>query len=225
MNTVETAFPFKAVIFDMDGVLIDSEWYYLDEQRRFFKDFGIQVGAEDQLQQVGQSHQTFQATLVKWLESVGMQGLTGDEAEAVYEKWVTTQPPRDYRALLNDGAVETVRRLRKRGVRTALASSSPMWNISHVLEVCGFGDLFETIVSGEQFKESKPNPEIYLHTVELLGLPAGECCCVEDSIPGITAGKAAGLYVVAKREGRFGYTQEAADVIIDALPDLLNLRA
>ena len=79
------------------------------------------------------------------------------------------------------------------------------------------------MVSGEQFKESKPEPDIYLHALDLLGLPAVRCCCVEDSVPGITAGKRAGLTVIAKREERFGFSQDAADKIIDQLPELLEL--
>ena len=82
---------------------------------------------------------------------------------------------------------------------------------------------FEPIVSGEQFHESKPDPEIYLHTLDLLGLPAGACCCIEDSVYGIAAGRAAGLTVIAKREERFGFSQEGADRIIDAIPDLLRV--
>ena len=68
-------------------------------------------------------------------------------------------------------------------------------------------DAFEYVVSGEQFKESKPEPDIYLHALDLLGLPANRCCCVEDSVPGITAGKRAGLTVIAKREERFGFSR------------------
>ena len=59
--------------------------------------------------------------------------------------------------------------------------------------------------------------------LDLLGLPANRCCCVEDSVPGITAGKRAGLTVIAKREERFGFSQDAADKIIDQLPELLTL--
>ena len=76
-------------------------------------------------------------------------------------------------------------------------------------------------MSGEQFKESKPEPDIYLHALDLLGLPANRCCFVEDSVPGI--GKRAGLTVIAKREERFGFSQDAADKIIDQLPELLAL--
>ena len=123
----------------------------------------------------------------------------------------------------NAAAAETVRRLKARGVRVALASSSPMDSIEEVLNACGLSDAFEYVVSGEQFKESKPEPDIYLHALDLLGLPANRCCCVEDSVPGITAGKRAGLTVIAKREERFGFSQDAADKIIDQLPDLLEL--
>ena len=102
-------------------------------------------------------------------------------------------------------------------------SSSPMDSIEEVLNACGLSDAFEYVVSGEQFKESKPEPDIYLHALDLLGLPANRCCCVEDSVPGITAGKRAGLTVIAKREERFGFSQDAADKIIDQLPELLEL--
>ena len=92
-----------------------------------------------------------------------------------------------------------------------------------MLGECGLTGRFELIVSGEDFHESKPNPEIYLHTVASLGLPAASCVAVEDSDVGITAACRAGLTVVAKREERFALTQEGANYKIDALPDLLPL--
>ena len=141
---------------------------------------------------------------------------------ARWDEWAHKRP-RDYQTLINPGAVETIRELPRRGVRVALASSSPMDSIEEVLDACGLSDAFEYVVSGEQFKESKPEPDIYLHALDLLGLPADRCCCVEDSVPGITAGKRAGLTVIAKREERFGFSQDAADKIIDQLPELLEL--
>ena len=97
-------------------------------------------------------------------------------------------------------------------------------NIRDVLAACGLSDMFDPIVSGEQFHQSKPDPEIYLHTLDVLGLPAEACCCIEDSVYGIAAGRAAGLTVFAKREERFGFSQEAADLIIDQVSDLLNVK-
>ena len=216
----QTDFPFAAVIFDMDGVIVDTEKFYLDTLAKLFEAEGIEVPFEDLCVTVGASYKDFKRNLVRWFE-LGGEHLTEEEALARYNVWEERNQP-DFAALLNHGVVETIAELKRRGVRVALASSSPMSNILLVLEVCGLSDAFELVTSGEQFHESKPNPEIYLHTLENLGLPAGDCCCVEDSVPGITAGKAAGLTVFAKREDRFGFTQEAADRIIDAIPDLLE---
>ena len=72
-----------------------------------------------------------------------------------------------------------------------------MDNILHVLEVCGLSDAFEHVTSSGQPLESKPNPG-YVTRFDLLGLPATSCCCVEDSVPGIAAGKAAGLTVMSQ---------------------------
>lgn len=216
----QTDFPFAAVIFDMDGVIVDTEKFYLDTLARLFEAEGIEVPFEDLCVTVGASYKDFKRNLVRWFE-LGGEHLAEEEALARYNVWEERSQP-DFAALLNHGVVETIAELKRRGVRVALASSSPMSNILLVLEACGLSDAFELVTSGEQFHESKPNPEIYLHTLENLGLPAGDCCCVEDSVPGITAGKAAGLTVFAKREDRFGFTQEAADRIIDAIPDLLE---
>lgn len=216
----QTDFPFAAVIFDMDGVIVDTEKFYLDTLAKLFEAEGIEVPFEDLCVTVGASYKDFKRNLVRWFE-LGGEHLTEEEALARYNVWEERNQP-DFAALLNPGVVETVTELKRRGVRVALASSSPMSNILLVLEACGLSDAFELVTSGEQFHESKPNPEIYLHTLENLGLPAGDCCCVEDSVPGITAGKAAGLTVFAKREDRFGFTQEAADRIIDVMSDLLE---
>lgn len=144
--------------------------------------------------------------LVDWFERAGKGHFTGEEALARWDEWAHKRP-RDYQALINPGAVDTIRELPRRGVRVALASSSPIVSIEEVLNACGLSDAFEYVVSGEQFKESKPEPDIYLHALDLLGLPANRCCCVEDSVPGITAGKRAGLTVIAKREERFGFSR------------------
>lgn len=212
----------EAVIFDMDGVIVDTEAHYWHELAAFSEAFGLNVTKQELDAQVGQSHQAFQRTIASWFERAGHGPFTPDKAEATYDSWAQDRPY-DIQALLNLGARETIAALKERGVRLALASSSPMASIRAVLEACELDEAFELVVSGEQFHESKPNPEIYLHTLDLLGLPATACCCVEDSVPGITAGKAAGLTVIAKREDRFGFSQDAADVIIDELPELLEV--
>lgn len=216
-------FPYQAVIFDMDGVIVDSERFYYDQLDEMYSAEGIFVPREELCRAVGASYKDFKSNLVRWFAMGGVD-LSPEEAEARYDAWAAVHPA-DYAALLNPGVRETVAELKGLGVRVALASSSPMDNIMHVLEVCGLSDAFEHVTSCEQFLESKPNPEIYLHTLDLLGLPATSCCCVEDSVPGIAAGKAAGLTVIAKREDRFGFSQELADAVVDSIADILALSA
>lgn len=213
-------FPYEAVIFDMDGVLVDTEIKYMYDEVEFFADHGIQMRVEELFKTAGTSHQEFCEFVKAQLATVGIE-LTHEGAWKAYKDWEADRPW-DYAEVLNPGVVELLSELRRRGVRVALASSSPRESIELALSQCGIGDYFEFYVSGKDFRESKPNPEIYLHTVERLGLPADSCCCVEDSVPGIAAGKAAGLTVFAKREDRFGFSQDAADVIIDQLPDLID---
>ena len=216
-------FPYQAVNFDMDGVIVDSERFYYDQLDEMYSAEGIFVPREELCRAVGASYKDFKSNLVRWFAMGGVD-LSPEEAEARYDAWAAVHPA-DYAALLNPGVRETVAELKGLGVRVALASSSPMDNIMHVLEVCGLSDAFEHVTSGKQFLESKPNPEIYLHTLDLLGLPATSCCCVEDSVPGIAAGKAAGLTVIAKREDRFGFSQELADAVVDSIADILALSA
>ena len=166
-----SAFPFDAVIFDMDGVIVDTEYYYLGETAAFAKELGLNLTQEELNGQVGTSHQFFLHMLVDWFERAGKGHFTGEEALARWDEWAHKRP-RDYQALINPGAVDTIRELPRRGVRVALASSSPMVSIEEVLNACGLSDAFEYVVSGEQFKESKPEPDIYLHALDLLGLPA-----------------------------------------------------
>lgn len=215
------AFPFKAVIFDMDGVLVDSEVYYLDCRGRFLAESGVEVSHEELLELVGASVKQDRANMLKWFTRSGIS-IDVEGIEMLEGAWWQGRDI-DYATLLNPGVKETLIELGRRGVRLALASSSSHRNIARVLADCGLGRFFEVVTSGEQFHESKPNPEIYLHTLESLGLSAIDCCCVEDSLPGIAAGRAAGLTVIAKREERFGFTQDAADAIIDSIPDVLDL--
>lgn len=222
MTDEPARFPYTAVIFDMDGVIVDTELFYVHEFEALSAELGMGLTERELFDQVGCSHQDFRRNIRRWYARVG-RDYTEDEAVAAYEAWTEARRPYDYRSMMNPGIPETLAALKDRGVRLALASSSQLENIKEVLTACGLIEFFEVIVSGEQFTESKPDPEIYLHTLELLGLPASACCCVEDSVPGIAAGVAAGLTVFAKREDRFGFSQAAAHAILDTVPDLLMI--
>lgn len=215
------AFPYRGVVFDMDGVLVDTEYLEQRHLADYIIDYGLDASDEERMALVGSSGKDFYGAMARWWERSG-KALDIDGVKMSYSSYVKGEYTDNYLSVMNQGVPETLRALKRMGVRVALASSSRRETIEKVLSDCGISSLFDVVVSGEEFRESKPNPEIYLHTIERLGLSSNECCCVEDSVPGITAGKTAGLTVFAKREERFGFSQEAADEIIDQVPDLLD---
>ena len=107
--------------------------------------------------------------------------------------------------------------------KIALASSSRLYTINNALDQAGLRKYFSLIVSGEQFKESKPNPEIYLYTIKELNVNKDEAIIIEDSSKGILAANRAGIKVLALKDDKFGLDQSQADIIIDELNDIIKL--
>lgn len=217
----EFSFPYKGAVFDMDGVLVDTEYLEQRYLAEYIIDNALDASDAERMALVGSSGAAFYGALSRWWARVGV-AMSLDDVKSSYNAYVKGEYAEDFSSVMNQGVPETLRALKGMGVSVALASSSSKRTIEKVLSDCGIASLFDVVVSGEEFLESKPNPEIYLHTLERLGLRAAECCCVEDSVPGIAAGKAAGLTVIAKREERFGFNQDDADAIIDQIPDLLG---
>ena len=208
----------KAIIFDMDGVLVDTEHAYLDLFRAFLVKHDKRI-IEDELLKVvgGDSKMTWKYISRLW----------GNEnsAEEIREIFHTEYPSDviDYRGNQFPGIPEMLGKLKNKGYVLALASSSRMNAINRMLSELELQDYFSVVISGEDFKASKPNPEIYLDACEKLNLFPRECLVVEDSNYGIQAGKAAGMAVVAVRDHRFGQDQSDADAFVDDTMDLVQL--
>lgn len=211
-----------AVIFDMDGVLIDSEVAYRHLHESFFRDAGVYVAPEEMDLLAGASRKVERVYYEQWWERSRGERLTGVQIEELEDAY-SEEHPIDYAAIMNPGVPETLTALKERGLRLAVASSSPLEHIQKVLELCGLSAFFEVIESGDELRHSKPDPEIYLLALEKLGLPAEACCAVEDSDFGLEAARAAGIYAIAKREERFNFTQDAASVVVDRIPEVLDV--
>lgn len=208
----------KAVIFDMDGVLIDSEPVYIEMFRTFLQKHGCRIDERLVNTLAGASAgETWRIMARLWYEEI--------DPEELHRQFRREYPDFqiDYRAVVNPGVRELLQWLKEKGVTAALASSSSEQSIQRMLQETGFGPYFSFYVSGKQFRESKPDPEIYLYTLSRLGLPAEDCLVVEDSVYGIQAAKAAGLTVAAVRDRRFSFDQSAADYLIDRTADLENI--
>lgn len=196
----------KAVIFDMDGVLIDSEPVYLDMFRQFLEENNCTVDKKALYAIAGaSSKQTWEFIARMWYEEIDPEELH----QIFRKKYPDFQIP--YKEVVYPGIRELLDWLQGKGIILALASSSSEQSIRRMLDETGLDGYFSCVVSGKMFRESKPNPEIYLHTLLSLGLPAEDCVAVEDSTYGIQAAKAAGLQVVAVKDVRFFYDQTESD--------------
>ena len=209
---------FKAVIFDMDGVLIDSEIVYIQNLYRYFSRTHPQLKLEDLYPSVGMNateDRPFFASLL------GRDPTDPAFLEELHQAYVSTKI--HYPDILRPQVPGLLKALKDRGLQVALASSSSPENIERVLTQCEIKGFFDHIISGYQFKRSKPDPEIYLYTMAQLGRKPEECLIVEDSTYGIEAGVAAGVAVAAIRDDRFPFDQSKARYHIDTLDEVLEL--
>jgi len=207
----------SAAIFDMDGVIVDSEIVYNDYLLAFAQTKNPSVTMEMINPMVGRTK------MDSWMimaEAVN-NGQTWEELLADF-RVLDIYSKVDYKKIFRQEALTVVQELKKRGYKIALASSTGPKLIARIVEETGMRPWFDLIVSGGQFKQSKPNPEIYHYTAKTLGVKEEECFVIEDSTVGIEAGKAAGMTVAALLDDRFGFDQSKADHQITSLLEILE---
>ncbi len=211
----------EAVIFDMDGVLIDSEGAYLQFDLAFARSKNPEVTLEQLYGMVGSSREDAWGCMAR---AIG-NGQTWEELRDEFRGSVDVFSQMDYPSIFRQEARTVLEWLKQQGYRLALASSTQMDIIQRVLRENQIGGYFSQVVSGGQFRRSKPDPEIYHYTAARLGVKESRCFVVEDSTFGITAAKRAGMTVAALEDDRFGFDQSGADFRIRDLreiPDCLK---
>jgi HAD superfamily hydrolase (TIGR01509 family) len=197
----------KAVIFDLDGVLVDSEWASAKAWGTALARFGYQLNEETFLGFVGTTDRSLaQAFAVEVGRSPAEVLLAAEqEMRSIAGGGLTPFPD----------AVELLGALT---VPVAVASNSDRWRLETVLTAAGIQDRFEVSVSADEVAHPKPAPDVYLRAAELLGVDPAGCVVIEDSPTGITAARAAGMRVVAVRRGHFTDDQlTGADLVLDHL--------
>ena len=128
-----------------------------------------------------------------------------------------------YKKIMIPGVVELLEYLKEMGIKTAVCSSSPLETIEQCTDECGIRQYFDYIVSGEQFVNSKPDPEIYQHSAAVFNLDPKECLVIEDAMLGIQAGISAGCRVIALHHPRFMQDQSKATWQRDSMAEILTL--
>ncbi|HAP8508890.1 TPA: HAD family hydrolase, partial [Enterococcus faecium] len=127
----------------------------------------------------------------------------------------------DYLDIFPNILIEQLEWLKKKKIKMAIASSSPMDTINEVVTTCKIESYFDCLISGRDLPESKPNPTIFLKASEQLRIPVEECLVIEDSYNGIKAGKRANMKVLAIKDKRFSQDVSLAD---DVIYDIKYLR-
>jgi HAD superfamily hydrolase (TIGR01509 family) len=205
-----------AVVFDLDGLLIESEELWADVREQLARERGGRYGPEEQRAMMGMSSPEWSRYMH---EHVGLP----ESPDEIASKVVDLMAER-YRGRLPliDGAVEAVERLAARWP-LGLASSSNRPLIDLVLERSGLARLFRATVSSEEVAHGKPAPDVYLEACRRLGIDATQAAAIEDSHAGIGSAKAAGMRVIAIPNPSFPPGDEAlaeADVVLDSLAEL-----
>ena len=205
------------VIFDMDGLLFDSEKMYMKELLEFFNQNNICITKDMCKKVIGVDNNKFYQIVYQWWKYDTPFNEFVDILKSYYSHIY-----RDYKSILKPHVRELLIYLRNHGYKIALASSSPKTLIMQALNSVDLEQYFDLITSGSQFKESKPDPEIYLYTMNQLNSLKDETLIVEDSYYGIQAAINANVEVIALKDEILNLDQSHATHIINDLVEVIK---
>lgn len=208
----------KAVIFDMDGVIIDSEPIHIKLEEELFKSLGVEISEDEHLTFVGtSSYYMWRKVKEKFNLSQSVEELVEIDRKRYLEHVLKTGE-----IIPIEGITETVKKLFEKEYRLAVASSSPIDVIELVVKKLGIDNCFEVLVSGDYVKNSKPAPDIFLYAADKLKVKPHECVVIEDSYNGVHGAKKAGMKVIGFKNPNSGNQDlSEADFIVDSLGEEL----
>ena len=181
----------KAVIFDLDGSLVDSMWIWRDIDIAYLGRFGIELPKELQTEIEGKS---FSETAVYFKERFDIP----DSLEQMKEDWNRMAWDKYMNeVMLKPGADVFLHHCLDKGIKLGIANSNSRQLVEAVANARGFGKDFDCIMTACEVEKGKPSPDIYLAVADKLGVEPEECLVFEDITPGIMAGKNAGMRVCA----------------------------
>ena len=192
--------PRWAALFDWDGVIIDSKALHEAAWNQVALEFGYRHGPEDFRRHFGTQNQRAIKEILGWTADRAQIERIAEFKEELYRKQLSGAGN-----LLLSGAAGFLTLLEEKGVPRAVVSSSPRANIEAVLDGVGLRSTFSSIVTAEEMRRGKPDPEGFLLGAQRLGVPKERCVVFEDAPAGIEAGRRAGMRVIA-----FTTTHEAA---------------
>lgn len=206
-----------AFIFDMDGVIIDSEPIHSRVKMDTFHHFGLPFEEADLIYYMGRtSNEIFGEIIAK-------EGRTDLSVEDLvrykHEHYLEVLQGGTVKPI--DGAVELIKRLHHKGIPLALATSSWEKVMNTVLDAFAIRPYFKSVISGSTLPKSKPDPAIYLLSAKKLGVSPAKCMVLEDTSAGVLAAKRAGMYCIGFRSPHSGKQDlSLADKIVNQLTEI-----
>jgi beta-phosphoglucomutase len=202
------------VIFDLDGVLVDTGWAHKQSWYDLANEEGFSMTDEFFYSTFGmQNYQIIPMLLGRNATSEEIDRLS-DWKEQRYRDIIKEK------LVAAEGAKSLLIDLKEEGFRLAVGSSAPRANLELVLDCTDLHDYFDAYVTGQDVTRGKPAPDTFLKAAEKLSINANRCVVVEDAVQGIEAGKAAGMAVVAVTTTRSRADLTRADIIVDSLAQL-----
>ncbi|GAB2556401.1 HAD family hydrolase [Spirosoma aerophilum] len=182
----------KAVIFDMDGVIVDTNPHHRIAWRDYYQRYGKTLSDEDFVQYVSGKHND---DILKHL--FAGQDLTADESKRLaHEKEALFRELYQHEITPIEGLIPFLKVLKEAGIRTAVATSAPVENLDFIMDALGIRTYFDVLLNESMVSHPKPDPEIYQKAMSMLGVEPTDSVIFEDSMTGIQAAKAAGATVV-----------------------------
>jgi 16S rRNA pseudouridine516 synthase len=181
----------EAVLFDLDGTLVDSMWIWRKIDEDYFAEFGMELPENYQKEIEGLSfYETALFTRDKYMPDRDVEDLMNDWNKMAYDHYANKVPPKEGIKLFLDY-------LKGNGIKIGIATSNSSVLCNATLENNGLLEYFDAILTGEECGAGKPSPDVYINTAASLGIDPEKCLVFEDICNGITAGKRAGMTVVA----------------------------
>ncbi len=204
----------KGVIWDLDGVIVDTAPFHFEAWKKTLKEMGLPFSQEEFALIFGQRNRDVMMRVVgRALSMEEMERISGRKESLFREALRGNVRPLP-------GVLFWLEELKRRGYRQALATSAPRENMELMVGSLGIEGFFDEIVLADEVSAGKPDPEIFLLAAKALQLSPARCIVIEDAVAGVEAAKRAGMRCIAVATSHVRRTLAEADMVVDGLNDL-----